>query len=237
MRSCDHPAVVVEVAPELDEQVGVGREARRHEERVAAQGRAVGESHPGEPVVADLDARHRGLDDPDRPGEQLGPLLIGQRGGRREQHHVVAPLPHDLRVRRCHRAVPHDAEPLVADLVAVAVGAVQDVARPAVAQPGDVGELIAQAGRHEDAAAVQRGSVRQSRDEGRSVGAVGSEQLLHGGGHDLGAVGHDLCATCREELGRGHAVAAEEPLHLRCRRVAGRSGVDDDHAPPSTGED
>ena len=38
------------------------------------------------------------------------------------------------------------AEPAVADLVAVAVGAVQDIAGPPVAQAGDVRQLVAQAG-------------------------------------------------------------------------------------------
>ena len=58
----------------------------------------------------------------------------------------MGPLPNDLRVPDGARGAADDAEPAVADLVAVAVGAVQDVARPPVAQPWDVRQLVAQAG-------------------------------------------------------------------------------------------
>ncbi len=54
-----------------------------------------------------------------------------------------------------------DAERLVADLVAVAVRAVQEVAAPPLAHAGDVGDVVAQAGGDQDAAGVQRAAVRE----------------------------------------------------------------------------
>ena len=63
-----------------------------------------------------------------------------------EEDDVVAPLPHDLGVADRVGCRADDAERLVADLVAVAVRAVQHVAGPAFTQAGDVGELVAQPG-------------------------------------------------------------------------------------------
>ena len=51
------------------------------------------------------------------------------------------------------------AEGLVADLVAVAVRAVQQVAAPPLADSGDVGEVVAQAGGDQDATGSQRPAV------------------------------------------------------------------------------
>ena len=63
-----------------------------------------------------------------------------------EQDDVVGPLPDQLRVRDRLRGAAEDAERLVADLVAVAVRAVQQVAAPALAHPGDVRHVVAQPG-------------------------------------------------------------------------------------------
>ncbi len=52
------------------------------------------------------------------------------------------------------RAAEH-AEGLVADLVAVAVGAVEQVAAPALADAGDVGDVVAEAGGDQDAPGAQ----------------------------------------------------------------------------------
>jgi hypothetical protein len=56
----------------------------------------------------------------------------------------VRPLADHLCVPDGAGAAAHDAQAPVADLVAVAVGTVQDVARPPLAQPRDVGQLVAQ---------------------------------------------------------------------------------------------
>ena len=71
--------------------------------------------------------------------------------GRGEVDEVVGPLADDLRVADGAWGSTEDAELTVADLVAVAVRAVQDVAGPPVAQARDVGQLVAQAGRDQQA--------------------------------------------------------------------------------------
>ena len=58
----------------------------------------------------------------------------------------MGPLADDLGVADGARRAAENAEPPVADLVAVAVRAVQDVAGPPVAKTRDVGQLVAQAG-------------------------------------------------------------------------------------------
>ncbi len=82
----------------------------------------------------------------DRPGDQPGALVGGEQVGWGEVDEVVGPLAHDLGVADRAGRTSENAEPAVADLVAVAVGAVQDVAGPSVTEPGNVGQLVAQAG-------------------------------------------------------------------------------------------
>ena len=108
---------------------------------------AVGHLDAAQPVVVvDDELLDGAFDDADGAGDQLGPLGGGEEVGRGEVDEVVGPLADDLGVPDGARGAADDAEPAVADLVAVAVGAVQDVAGPPVAQPGDVGQLVAQAG-------------------------------------------------------------------------------------------
>ncbi len=87
------------------------------------------------------------FDDADGAGEQLGPLGGGEDVGWGEVDEVVGPLANDLGVPDGARSAAEHAERAVADLVAVAVGAVQDIAGPPVAKPGDVRQLVAQARR------------------------------------------------------------------------------------------
>ena len=103
---------------------------------------------------------------------------VGEHSDGREQDDVVGPLTDDLRVADRVRAVPEHAELLVAHLPAVAVRAVQDVAGPALGEPGNVGQLVAQAGGHEQPA-------------GRDPLPVG-EQDLEAGGPEGDEVGR-LC--------------------------------------------
>ena len=100
------------------------------------------------------------FDDADGAGEQLGPFGGGEDVGWGEVDEVVGPLANDLGVADRARAATDDAELPVGDLVAVAVGAVQDVAGPPVAEPGDVGQLVVQAGR-DDQRAVPRSAARR----------------------------------------------------------------------------
>ena len=57
------------------------------------------------------------------------------------------------------------AEGLVADLPAVAVRAVQQVPAPSLPDAGDVGELVADAGRQQDAARGQRAAAGEADGE------------------------------------------------------------------------
>ena len=78
------------------------------------------------------------FDHADRAGDQLGPLGGGEGVGWGEVDEVVGPLADDLGVADRAGVAADDAELAVADLVAVAVGAVQDVAGPPLTQAGDV---------------------------------------------------------------------------------------------------
>jgi hypothetical protein len=95
-------------------------------------------------ILDDADSSHRALHDDDRSGCQLLACSWRQRSCGREVDDIVGPLPDDLRVANRLRKPPQHAECLVLHLVTVAVGAVQDVARPSLPQAGDVGELVAQ---------------------------------------------------------------------------------------------
>jgi hypothetical protein len=70
------------------------------------------------------------FDDAYRAGEELGPFEVGERLGWGEVDEVVGPLAHDLVVPNGPRCSSNDAELAVAYFVAMAIGAVQDVACP-----------------------------------------------------------------------------------------------------------
>ena len=159
----DDPAVVAAVAAELGEQVGVGHERRADEDGVAAHDAAVVELDAREPVVLDDEPRDRPLDDPDGPGEQLLALERGEGAGVVEVDDVAGPLPDDQGVLHGLRGAAEHAEALVADLVAVAVRAVQQVATPALADAREVGHLVAQPGGDQHAAGGERRRRRPNR--------------------------------------------------------------------------
>ena len=111
----------------------------------------------GQLVVVDDQPGDRGVDDADGAGDELFALFGGEDGAVGEEHDVVGPLADQVGVGDgLGRAAEH-AEGLVADLVAVAVGAVQQVATPPFAHAGDVGDVVAQPGGDQDAAGAQDG--------------------------------------------------------------------------------
>ncbi len=103
-----------------------------------------------QPVVIDDQAGDGAVDDADGPGDELLALVGGERAGVGEEHDVAGPLPDDERVLDGVRGSTEYAEALVADLVAVAVGAVEQVAAPALADARDVGEHVAEPGGDQD---------------------------------------------------------------------------------------
>ena len=145
-----HPSVVRPPQPRPVSRSSFGTKRGRHEQRVPGHDAAVVQLHAAEPVVVDDELLDGALHDADRAGQQLGPLGGGEEVGRGEVDEVVGPLSHDLGVTDGARCAADDSEPAVPHLVAVAVGTVEDVAGPAVAQPGDVRELVAQPGRDQD---------------------------------------------------------------------------------------
>ena len=103
----------------------------------------------------------------DPAGGQLLTLGCRQRSGRRDVHEVVGPLADDLGVAdRRGRAAEH-AELPVSHLEAVAVGAMQDIAGPSLAEAGNVRDLIAQAGRDEEPSRRDRTALVQHDAEAR----------------------------------------------------------------------
>jgi hypothetical protein len=142
--------------------------------------------------------------DADGAGEQLGPLGGGEDVGWGEVDEVVGPLANDLCVPDGARRAAEHAELAVADLVAVAVGAVQDIAGPPGAEPGDVGQLVAQAGCDEQSACRDPLSAGEERPE--PAPAVGHE-VGDGAVDDVSAVAVHLPAAGGQQLAGRHAVA------------------------------
>ena len=174
------------------------------------------------------------LDDADGAGEQLGPLGGGEGAGWGEVDEVVGPLAHDLGVPHRARGAAQDAELAVADLVAVAVGAVQDVAGPPIAEPGDVGQLVAQAGGDQesprrDPLPVLEQDPEPARPSGTSSVTVPA------------TISPPYAVTSspagREQLGGREAVAGEVAVHVGGRRVARLAGVDHQDLAAGPGED
>ena len=88
----------------------------------------------GQLVVLDDEAGDGVVDDADGAGDELFALVGGEGGAVGEEDDVVGPLPDEVGVGEGLRGAAEHAEGLVPDLVAVAVGAVQQVAAPALAR-------------------------------------------------------------------------------------------------------
>ena len=169
------------------------------------------------------------VDDRDAAGVERR-ALAGRDGVRvREEDHVVGPLAQEVRVLDGPGAGAEHADRLVADLPAVAVGAVQEIAAPALAGAGDVGQVVRGAGREQHLSRLDGPAAGEpEREAGRRVD--------HAVLDDLDAVAPDLGARGLEQVGRGRPVARQEPLHVRGGSVARRAGVDDDDPAPRPAE-
>jgi hypothetical protein len=96
---------------------------------------------------------------------------------------------------------------------------VQKIPTPPFANPGDVGELVGDAGRNQDPPRLQNLAASETDEEpGRNRRHVISDQLY--------AVTRHLGPTRREQIGGGYAVSGQEALHVSRRSVTGRSGID-----------
>jgi hypothetical protein len=118
---------------------------------------------------------------------------------------------------------------LVANLVAVAVGAVQNVSTPALADAWDIRQLVTKTGGHEYSTRGQLLAAGKQDLEPR----FGTSQDFRDGALDDGAaVTLHLVPPGGQEVVRRKAVARKESMHVGCGRVPWRPGVNhSEHAP------
>ena len=167
---------------EAAEQCILRHDARVEEDRVDGHGVAVGESDATEaPVGVGADGGDGPPFDRDAACDQRCSIGISQFSGVGEEDDLWRPLAKQLRLvgaprtRREHRDAP------VANLPAVAVGADDGARAPLLGEARDLGELIAQPGRDEQAAgAVALAGAELYREAG--LDSLGGHHLA--GGHD-----------------------------------------------------
>jgi hypothetical protein len=136
--------------PERLQHADPGGEPGRDDHRVERDDLARTQPYPGQRVPGHLQAGHRARHDGDRARrEPLRLLSLGCRAVVQQEQHVRAPLPPQLRLVRGPWPGGQHADAPVADLPPVAVRAVQHVTTPPLGQPGHVGQLVDQPGRHQ----------------------------------------------------------------------------------------
>ena len=127
----------------------------RHEAGPDEHGRSgdnlpIEELDAGEPIVLDDEPPDLTVHDPNTARLELRLLGVGDLVGVDEEGDVVGPLPHELGVLDRGRVCAEHADRLVADFPAVAVRAMQQVSPPALANAGDVGQIVTEPGRDHD---------------------------------------------------------------------------------------
>jgi hypothetical protein len=173
----------------------------------------------GQPVGLDCESRDLSLDDSNAARFKFGAFRRRQVVGVHEEDDVVRPLPHQLCVQHGTRLSAEYREGLLAYLPPVAVRAVQEVATPPFADPGDVRQLVADTSRNQESPSRQHPAVGETNDE---PGLDPQDVILD----QLHAVAGDL-GTCRgQEVGRRHPVPRQETLHVGGGSVARRSRID-----------
>ena len=216
--------------------VVVGHHPWPHKDSSPTDDAPVGELDTGESVVFDEQPGNRAVDDPDGTGDQRLAVCLGQVSLVGEEHDIGGPLPDEVCVSDRLRGAADDAQRPVTDLVAMAVGAVEKVATPALVHARDVGEHVAKPGGHQQPARADHVAIGQLDVEAGGILAGGVE-VGDPSGDDVGRVSGDLFAGQPQELGRREAVAGEEAVHVLGGRVAGFAGVDDRNAASGPGQD
>src|SRR5664279_3469806 len=205
-----------------DEQGAVRDEAGRHEQCVDRNDASVAQLHAPQLVhVVDDQLVDGALDDADTAGEQLGSLNGGEDVGRSEVGEVVGPLPNDVRVADSARGAADDAERVVADLVTVTIGAVQNISGPPVAQPGDVRQLIAETGGDQHTPSGDSLSAGKECQESVAIGNKVGDRAVD----DLPAVTVHFVASGGQQFGGRHAVTGEVTVQVSGRGVTRAPGV------------
>jgi len=194
-------AGVVRVAPQrCDEPIVVGHVAGPDEHRRALHDASVREGDATQLIVLDHELRHEAVLDADAASVELAPFVVAEVVGVGEEDHIVGPLTHEQCVLHAAGNAAEHAERVVAHFPTVAVGAVEQILAPPVANAVDVRELVADAGRQQDSA--RRARVATGERDGEA-GLDVEDPIVD----DLDAVAGHLCAPHREQLGRGHAVS------------------------------
>jgi hypothetical protein len=125
-------------AAQPGEQISIRDEAWAYEHRRARDDGAAIELDALELVVVDDESRDCAVDDADATGGQVLALLGVDGAGVGEQDDVGRPLPHQQRVLDSLGGAPKHPDGLVADLVAMAVRAVEQVSSPSLADAGNI---------------------------------------------------------------------------------------------------
>ena len=118
----------------------------------------------------------------------------------------------------------------------MAVGAVEEVATPALAHARDVGEHVAEPGGDQQPARADHVALGQLDVEAGGI-VAGRAYVGDPSGDDVGAVPGDLLASQPRQLGWREPVAGEEAVHVLGGGVARFAGVDDRDAAPGPGQD
>jgi hypothetical protein len=109
---------------------------------------------------------------------------------------------------------------------------VQDVAGPPLAEPGDVGQLVAQTGRDQQ---PPRRDPCPALEQGPEPAAIG-HQFGDGALDDVAAVSRHLAAADGQQFRGWEAVTGEVAVHVGGRGVAWLAGVDHEDLAAGPGE-
>ncbi|ANY06920.1 hypothetical protein AFB00_12175 [Pseudonocardia sp. HH130630-07] len=128
---------------ESDRQVATRFESRCHDQCTAGNYSTVGEADRTEGVAGDVESGGVADDEPDTSRVELGALgMVEGEVLRLNERHVRGPLPHEQREVCCSRSGGQYGYRLIADLIAVAVGTVQNVSPPTLPHPVDRGQAV-----------------------------------------------------------------------------------------------
>jgi hypothetical protein len=144
---------------------------------------------------------------------------------------VAAPAAKEWRKLRDGGTVTEDGECLIADLPAVAIGAMEDRASPERIVSGDGRVLVDDSGREEHCARCPRATVIGLDDPV----VVATVEARDGGGVPThGGIGAHLIPRDGSQLGGCDALAGEKIVDAFGYGVPGPSTVDDDDRPTSS---
>ena len=198
-----------------------------HKDRVDVEHPVVLQSDPRELASVREDPRHRRRFEPDSARAQSGRRpVVELPGAGGEEHQVVAPLPHELRLVHRHGCRTQHRESLPPHLPPVAVRAVQHAHTPLLTQARQIGQLVRLAGGHHDR---PRGCLPITREpDGEGAGGGGVVVVKYSCRRplaNLDTVPTHFLAAAAQQLGRVEAVVAQRPVHVGGEAVAGLTGV------------